>query len=210
MRKLFIIGQGGHSKVITDMVRAQGFYKIVGYLDDFYQEKKEKNGLIYAPISAVSCFSQDESIYFVIAIGNNKVRKKITESLHLSSSKYATIIHPTAFVSPSAIVRSGTVVMPYAVINASSKIGEHVIINTGAIVEHDNSIEDFVHLSPSATLTGNVHIEKGAHLGAGSTVIPGINIGRWTTVGAGATVVHNIESYELVIGTPAKSIKGRD
>lgn len=210
MKKLFIIGQGGHSKVVTDMVKAQGDYKIIGYLDDYYKEMKRDGELIYAPISFFSCFSKDELIYFVIAIGNNIVRKRITEALQLPYSKYATIIHPTAVISSSSMIGKGSVVMPYSVVNANSKIGEHAIINTGAIVEHDNLIGDFVHLSPNVTLTGTVHIEEGAHLGAGSTVIPGRIIGSWATVGAGATVVCDIGNGDTVIGTPAKSIKGRD
>ncbi|USL25730.1 acetyltransferase [Priestia megaterium] len=210
MKKLFIIGQGGHSKVVTDMVKAQGDYEIIGYLDDYYKEMKKDGELIYAPISFFSCFSKDELIYFVIAIGNNIVRKRITEALQLPYSKYATIIHPTAVISSSSMVGKGSVVMPYSVVNANSKIGEHAIINTGAIVEHDNLIGDFVHLSPNVTLTGTVHIEEGTHLGAGSTVIPGRIIGSWATVGAGATVVCDIGNGDTVIGTPAKSIKGRD
>lgn len=210
MKKLFIVGQGGHSKVVTDIVKAQGDYEIIGYLDDYYKEMKKGGELIYAPISFSSCFSKDQLIYFVIAIGNNMVRKRITETLRLPYSKYATIIHPTAVISSSSIIGKGSVVMPYSVVNANSKIGEHVIINTGAIVEHDNLIGDFVHLSPSVTLTGTVHIEEGTHLGAGSTVIPGRVIGSWTTVGAGATVVCDIGNGDTVIGTPAKSIKGRD
>ncbi|MCS0788038.1 acetyltransferase [Cytobacillus firmus] len=202
--KLAIIGQGGHSKVIEDLISLNHNHKIVAYLDDKYEELHMKQETFYGPIlSANTLIDLLGELKFVIAIGNNKVRRLISESLHLSKEKYATLIHPAAIISQRAKIEHGTVIMAGSIINAGAHIGAHTIINTGAIVEHDNRLGDFVHISPNATLTGTVHIEDGVHVGAGATIIPGMAIGEWSVIGAGATVISNIPSHSTAVGVPA-------
>lgn len=206
--KITIIGQGGHSKVIQDIISSNKEYEIVAYLDDRYGDTTVVDNIYFGPISAaqkiLDCF---DNIKFIIAIGNNKARKSITQKLDLSDDYYATLIHKTAVVSPSAKIGYGTVIMPNAVINADAQIGNHIIINTSSVVEHDNKLNDFVHVSPGSTLTGSVEIEEGTHIGAGATVIPNVKIGKWSVIGAGAVVTHDIPSNCTAVGIPAKVIR---
>ncbi|MDQ0242571.1 acetyltransferase EpsM [Bacillus fengqiuensis] len=203
--KIAIIGKGGHSKVIEDTILSNKEYEIVGYLDDRYQEVTMIDGMYYGPIMAAQrLISYFEDLKFVIALGNNKVRKSIVGQLGLSDRDYATLIHNKAVISPSATIGSGTVVMASAVINAEAEIGNHAIINTNAVIEHDNKISDFVHISPSATLTGAVTVGEGAHIGAGAVIIPNVHIKEWSVIGAGATVIHDIPANCTAVGTPAK------
>jgi acetyltransferase EpsM len=203
--KIVLIGQGGHSKVIRDMVLENKEYQLVGYLDDKFEELTISDQMCLGPISAAhEIIKYIKEIKFMIAIGNNIIRKLIFERLGLDHKHYATIIQKNAVVSRSAKIGYGTVVMANAVINADAQIGYHAIINTGSVVEHDNRLGDFVHISPRATLTGSVSIGDGAHIGAGATVIPNVQVGKWTVIGAGATVIHDIPSSCTAVGTPAK------
>ena len=203
--KIILIGHGGHSKVIRDMVLENEEYQLVGYLDDKYEDLTFSDEVCLGPISAAKeLIKYINGVKFVIAVGNNVVRKLIFEKLGLDIHSYATVIQKTAVVSPSAKIGHGTVVMANAVINADAEIGNHAIINTGSVVEHDNCLKNFVHISPRATLTGAVSIGNGVHIGAGATIIPNIKIGEWTVIGAGATVIHNIPSNCTAVGTPAK------
>ena len=188
--KIVIIGQGGHSKVIRDMLLSSDEYEIVGYLDDKYEEIKVQENVFYGPIISVKTVVEHfTDIKFIIGIGDNLIRKSIAEKLELPDECYATLIDKSAVVSPHAAIGCGTVVMPNAVINADSQIGKHAIINTGSVVEHDCKIEDFVHISPHAALTGGVQIEEGVSVGAGAVIIPNVTVGEWTIIGAGATVI---------------------
>ncbi|SFI29279.1 MULTISPECIES: acetyltransferase [unclassified Bacillus (in: firmicutes)] len=205
--KIVMIGQGGHSKVIQDIILSNKEYEIVGYLDDRYEDITRVDNIYFGPIStAYEMINDVNQIKFVIAIGNNKVRKKIAEKLSLSDNFYATLIHKTAVISPNAKIGNGTVVMPHAVINADTRIGNHSIINTGSIVEHDNILGDFVHISPHATLTGSIIIEEGTHIGAAATLIPSVKIGEWSVIGAGAVVINDIPPNCTAVGIPAKVI----
>lgn len=203
--KFIVIGNGGHSRVIQEMILSLGKGGIIAILDDRYESEQKLNGVIHAPIKYINgIIKQDMRI--IVAIGNNVIRKKITNDLSFPSELYATVVHPSAVISPSANIGFGTVVMPNAVINAGVTIGEHCILNTGSIIEHDNRIGNFVHISPNTTLTGNVYVKEGAHIGASATVIPGKTVHEWATVGAGAIVIHDVEPTSKVVGIPAKPI----
>ena len=207
MKEICIVGLGGHSKVIRDIILSLNSYKIVAYLDDKFDCLEYREEAIYGPISSAKKLTSESDILFIVAIGNNVVRKRIIDEINLPSTKYAVLVHPSAIVSPSTSIGYGTVIMPGSVINANTIVGNHAIINTGAIVEHDNNIADFAHISPNATLTGTVRVGEGTHIGAGATVIPNTTIGSWSVVGAGATVTRDVLANKKVIGTPAKSVE---
>src|SRR5690625_4037861 len=191
--EIIVIGNGGHSKVIQDMIHSKKGYKIIGVLDDKYEFVSKKKGIIHAPIAYLNkIITTDTKV--VIAIGDNATRRLLSKKLFVRKDQYLTVIHPSAVVSPTAIIGHGTVVMPGTHINAETTIGDHCIINTRAIVEHENLIDDFSHISPNATLTGNVIVGEGVHIGASATIIPAINIGRWSIIGAVCSVIKRIRS----------------
>ncbi|QHE59832.1 acetyltransferase [Rossellomorea vietnamensis] len=202
--KVVIIGNGGHSKVVQEMVIRQG-YGVHAIVDDKYESEQIIDGIMYAPLTSIHKVL-DQEMKVVVAIGSNVVRKHVVRKLKLPDERYLTVIDPTAVVSNSAAIGYGTVVMPKVVINADAHVHDHCIINTGAVIEHDNSVWDYSHISPHSTLTGNVTIDEGVHIGAGVTIIPGINIGEWSIIGAGATVIRSVPGHSKAVGTPARII----
>jgi acetyltransferase EpsM len=203
--KIVVIGRGGHSKVVSEMILSNQENDIVGFLDDKYSEVRVSEDTYCGPISsAKELLKNSPNIKVVIAIGDNKTRQSIVERLKFSDEQYVSIIHKSAVISPTAKIGYGSVIMPNSVINADSIIGNHAIINTGSVVEHDSIVGDFSHVCPCVTLTGTVQIGEGANVGAGSTIIPNISIGEWAVIGAGATVITDIPSHVTAIGTPAK------
>lgn len=206
MDKLVVIGAGGHSKVIQDIVIASGRYSIYAILDDAISKTMVKEKVIYSNVNYIEELDL-KNYFFVVAIGDNQVRKKLVEKLSISNERYATIIHPSAVISKSSKLGAGTVIMPNATINADSVIGSHSIINTHAVVEHDNVLNEFVHISPGSVLSGGVTVNKETHLGSGSIVIPGKEIGARSVIGAGAVVTKDIPDEVTAVGVPAKVIK---
>ncbi|MCO4323960.1 acetyltransferase [Mammaliicoccus sciuri] len=205
MKAIIMIGNGGHAKVIKDIIDSSTEYELKGYLDDNISERYVEEGILYDNLGNIENYKED--FYFNIAIGGNDIRASLFERIALPLSKFPVLIHPSAIISPSAKIGYGTVIMPKSVINSNSLIGSHVIINTSSIIEHDNVIDDYVHISPNATLTGGVKVGKKSQVGASATIIPMVSIGKNTIVGAGSTVVKNIGDNQIVVGTPAKPIR---
>lgn len=189
-KNVVIIGRGGHAHVIADIIVANGD-KVIALLD----YNIGKNDL--------SAYLIHKNYEFIIGIGDCDVRRQIAMQLDVN---YYTAVHPSAIISPSAIIGAGTVVMPNTVINAQAKIGRHCIINTGAIVEHNNILADFVHVSVGVKLGGTVNIGQNSMIGIGATVSNNVRICENCIIGAGAVVVKEIENGGVYAGIPAKLI----
>ncbi|MCK0156859.1 NeuD/PglB/VioB family sugar acetyltransferase [Cellulophaga sp. F20128] len=199
--KVRLYGAGGHAHVIVDALKSNDFEVSEIFDDD------PKNGLI-ASLKVEKIAANYENFQFkgspmIIAIGNNKVRKKIANQLDV---EYITVTHKKSAVATNTTIGNGTVIFAGAIIQPNTKIGKHVIINSGASVDHDNIIEDFAHISPQVTLCGEVTIKEGAFIGANSVIIPKVTIGKWATVGAGSVVLENVPDYATVVGNPSRII----
>jgi len=216
MKKIIIIGSGGHAKVVADIILTREKelnedLKIIGFLDDNFKNLRYDNIFnipILGDLNNIDNFSKNEDYFFIIAIGSNEVRKKISEKY--KELNYYTAIHPRSVISREVIIGSGTVVMANVVINPNSTIGKHCILNTSSVIEHDNELGDYVHISPNTTLCGGVNIEDNSWVGAGSVVRQQIHIGKNVLVGANSVVVKNIEDNCVVVGNPAKKIKEKE
>lgn len=202
---VILIGAGGHGKVIADAIIRQGD-KILGFLDD----NKNCDTGVYSYLGEIEDFHKYALIAkFVIAIGENRVRKTIAQRL-FAKVVWKACIHPSAQVGSNVHVGEGTVVMANSVINASVKIGKHCIINTGAVVEHDSEIGDYVHISPRSVLGGNVKIGEATQIGIGAVVKNNLIIVENCLIGAGATVVDSLQESGVYIGVPAHRKKEID
>ena len=199
MNRVAVIGAGGHAKVVISTLRASG-QEVVAIFDDDLS-LKDKDVLGVAVSGPTGEITPNEFDYAVIAVGTNKTRQKIAQSLSLP---WGVAISPSARVDSSVKIGAGTVVFAGAIVQPDTVIGEHVIVNTGATIDHDCVIGDFAHIAPGVNIAGNVSLGQGAFLGIGSAVIPGKRIGEWTTIGAGSVVLQDIGANKIAYGVPAR------
>ncbi len=196
MKKLLIIGLGGHAKSLIDSIEANGKYEIAGVIEQNALCNKTYRG--YKVIGTDADFKKiyDSGIrYAAIGIGflgKGDIRCRIYSTLKEIGFILPPIVDPSAVVATDALINEGVFVGKRAVINSNAKIGKLAIINTGAIIEHDCNVGDFSHISVGAVLCGTVNIGKECLISANSTVLQNVNIGDKTTIGAGAIVPRNI------------------
>lgn len=199
---IVIVGAGGHAKVVLATAVECGL-KVSSIIDD--DPAKWGKSLWGVKIGGpISSFNNRPTLA-VMAIGDNKTRKKIAEMLSIFD--WVTLVHPTAYVHSSAVVGKGTVIFAGSIIQPDAKIGDHCIINTGVTVDHDCRIGNFAHLAPGTHLAGGASVGEGAFLGIGSKVIMGKTIGDWAIVGAGSVVVGDIPPGAVATGVPARVTK---
>ena len=199
-----IVGYGGHALVVADALSSSG-RKIVGYCDE---KENTANPLALRFLGAetdsgAATFLKDHG--FLITIGSNKLRAKITGKL-IEKGFHAALasVDASALISSRATLGAGTQVQGKVVVNALTTVGKGVILNTGCIVEHECMINDFVHIAPGAVLCGAVKVGSGAFIGANATVNPGVKIGEHAIVGAGTVVLQDVPEGRRMVGNPGR------
>jgi sugar O-acyltransferase (sialic acid O-acetyltransferase NeuD family) len=205
--KLYLYGGGGHAKVILDILHKQN-RTVVAIVDDAViigdRARSNIHGIPILPSAAVLENVQIDDTYWIVTIGNNKIRQSVVQKLASQGAQFTTAVHSSAQIGFGVTIAPGTVVMANAVINPDAQIGEHAIINTGAIIDHDCQIADYAHIAPGCSLCGQVQVGEGALLGVGTKVKPLMKIGEWTTCGAGSIVVKSLPSHVIAYGCPAR------
>ena len=196
---MILYGASGHCKVMIDILEANQIP-----LDFIVDDNPNVSSLLGYEVKR-DCGRYNEAI---VSIGSCEIRKKIVSSIIVN--KYITAIHPSAIISPRAMIKEGSVIMQGAIVQSCSEIGKHCIVNTGASVGHDARIADFVHIAPHATVTGGVEIGEGSWIGAGAVIKQGVHIGKGCMIGAGTVVIRDVPNECVVVGNPARIIKNKE
>ena len=109
-----------------------------------------------------------------------------------------------------------------AVLEFGNKIGNRVRIHSGCFLEMV-TVEDDVFIGPNVVFTDDPHpmgcprykdckggavVRRLARIGANSTILPGVEVGENALVGAGSVVIEDVPAGAVVVGNPARVIKG--
>ncbi|MDY0278746.1 MAG: acetyltransferase [Acholeplasma sp.] len=197
VKELIIIGNGTHSKVVSEIAVENG-YTVIGFIESS-SDKKNTLGTL-SDLDQIKI--KYPNAFFFIALGSNEIRKEIAEK-H-PDLVYATLISKNAYVSASASIKEGTVIMHRAVVNTNATIGSHSIVNTGAIIEHDNKIGNFTYITSGVTVGSSTTIGDLCLIGMNSTIRNNIHITSNVTIGMGGVVTRSIDEAGIYIGIPAK------
>ena len=200
MKKIILIGAGGHSISCIDVIEMEKKFKIIGLIDN-----KVKNLSINYKI-----LGNDNELkklskkikYALITVGqlkNSKVRENLFEKILNHDFKLPTIISPLSYVSKHASIGEGTIIMHGSIINAGVKIGRNCIINSKSLIEHDVIIEDHCHLSTRSTLNGGVVIKKNTFIGSCSVIKQNLKIGKNCFVNANLFLQKNLKDNSKIL-----------
>jgi sugar O-acyltransferase (sialic acid O-acetyltransferase NeuD family) len=209
---IFIIGASGHGMVTLEAARAQG-YTVAGFLDSFKPEGTTLLGasVLGKPADLPALMQKHGVGAGILAVSNNFIRSQVAGQLAeiAPSFVFVTVVHPTAWISPTATLGHGTLVLAGAVVNAACVVGDHAIINTKTSLDHESEVEAFASLLPGVTTGGAVKIGTGSCVCAGSTLVHQVRIGRHTMVGAGSLVLRDLPDNSLCYGSPARVVRTR-
>ena len=212
--KIIIIGAGGYSKVIVDIIHNDQKYEIAGFIDNnlpighkvldykVLGKEEEINNLI----------NKQEIFGGVIAIGDNFIRSNVEKKIKqlCNEFKFINCIHPKSNIAFNVVMGEGNVVMAGATINTSSEISNHCIFNTNCSIDHDNRIANFASIAPNAVTGGNVEVGEFSAIGIGATVKHNISIGYNCIIGASSLVNKDTKSNSVYYGVPAKFIRNHE
>lgn len=205
--RVVVIGGGEHARVVIEAIRsAAGAQEVIGFVDaEPCQETARRLGV--PRLGGEEVLERHPGALGVLGFAALEARERRAEAVRRltpSLSGWATVVHASAWVSPTATVGEGAVVMAGAVVQSGAVIGAHSIVNSGAVVEHDAVLGEHVHLAPGATLGGAVRVGPLAHIGLGAAVRDHTGIGAGATVGMGAVVIRDVPPGATVMGVPAR------
>jgi sugar O-acyltransferase (sialic acid O-acetyltransferase NeuD family) len=202
MKKIVLIGGGGHCKSCIDVIKSEKRYKITGILDNNLDISKKVLGYsVLGTDKKINIFIKQRNS-FLICIGQIKdptARIKIYKNLKNLGANLPFIKSSSSIVSDYSIIGEGTIVMHNSIINSDSIIGANCIINNNSLIEHDVVIEDHSHVSTGAIINGGVKIGKGVFIGSGAVIKHGLKIGDKAIIGIGKVIRKNIKSNSIVI-----------
>jgi sugar O-acyltransferase (sialic acid O-acetyltransferase NeuD family) len=196
-----VVGAGGHAKVVLALLHACGLP--VGVVVDANADLQGQTILGHT-IESEQALRVAPDRRVVVAVGHNAARKRVVEQLTAQGHRFAALVHPTAWVAPTARIDDGAVVFAGAIVQPDVVVGAHAILNTGSSVDHDVVVGAFAHVAPGARLCGAVHVGEGALVGVGAAIIPAVRVGAWSVIGAGAAVTRDVEGGVTVVGVPAR------
>lgn len=205
--EIYIIGSGGHARVVARAVQENGQKPI------FIVSGKEYAAAGLAWIAESDFIAnppygdQWGIICGVGSIGSMLERDRILKRYESLSDRFVSVISPRSVVDASAILKRGVFVGHGAIIANDVSVGRHCLINTGAIVEHDCVIDVNCHIASGATVLGGVRLGRDVFVGASSVVMQGVAVADNVTIGASSFCNQNIgDSNTTWVGLPARCL----
>jgi acetyltransferase EpsM len=201
-----VLGTHTFAEELADIVPLSGDYEVSAFAENWDRDRC-KEPLRGRPVLWIDELADLAETHLAICGLGTTRRHEFVEPVRDLGFSFATVVHPSAVVAPSAEVGSGTLVGAGCVVAAHAGIGEQVILNRGCLVGHHTRIGEYVTVSPGANIAGLVNIGRSAYVAMGAIVVDRITIGDLAVIGAGSVVTRDVAARTQVQGVPAKVVK---
>ncbi|MBN2555516.1 MAG: NeuD/PglB/VioB family sugar acetyltransferase [Anaerolineales bacterium] len=199
---LVVYGGGGHGKSLIELIQLEGKFQVLGVVDDGIKpgtrilDTAVLGGKAVLP-ELYQCGVR-LAVNAVGGIGDIQSRIAVFRNLQKEGFHCPAVIHPAAFVEPSAVLADGVQVFPHAYIGSETQIGFGVIVNTAAVVSHDCSIGAYTNIAPGSLLAGSVNVGEAVLIGMGVTVNLQVLIGDRVKIGNSAVIKEDVPADSVV------------
>jgi sugar O-acyltransferase (sialic acid O-acetyltransferase NeuD family) len=194
MKKIILIGAGGHCVSCIDVIEQEKKFSIYGLIDNINKKKMIDYKIIGKDINLKNIFKKIKYAFITMGqIKNMKYREEIFNKVSKIGYIIPNIISPKSYVSNKASIGKGSIVMHGAIVNAGAKIGKNCIINSKSLIEHNVTIGDNCHISTGAIINGQSEIKKNTFVGSGSVVKQNIIIGENCFINANIFIDKNLK-----------------
>ena len=205
---LYIAGAGGLGREVASYaveIIAVGRWQaqLGGFLDDT-DANPACFGCSLPVVSTIDGWNPTPKDRVVVAIGEPAARRQVVARLIQSGARFATLIHPTAWVAAQARVGQGCIVAPLAAVAPYAEIGDHALINVHAGIGHDVRLGAYSVVAPQAVLNGFVTTAEEVLVGSSAVITARLNVGTGARISAGSVVYSDVPAHTTAHGNPAR------
>lgn len=205
-----IYGAGGFGKEVACLIerinRNGGKWDLIGFYDDTKPagSSVSRYGLVLGGMETLQQVNQPLAV--AIAINDNKVVRRLRESINNPHITFPNLIDPSLFLvdKQTVIMGEGNIIQNDCMISCDVTLGDFNLINDHVVIGHDNHIGSFNGLMPAAHLSGGITIGDNNLLGVASVVLQGMEIGNGVTLGANSVLMTQPKDNSTYLGVPAK------
>ena len=208
-KDVVIVGGLGPGMIAYSVFEAQtkisGEWNILGILTDV--DLSEMDVKVLGSTNELSKFvEQGAYVHYTLHINakEKKSRLKYLDSLSIPGEQHASVVHPSAKISPHTKIGNGVCIAPLASSSPGSVIGDHCVLLANSFLGHDSSLGRAVTLAAHSVVGGRVNVCEGAHIGLNSTVREDIEIGSFSILGAASMLTKDLPDSEIWAGSPAR------
>jgi sugar O-acyltransferase (sialic acid O-acetyltransferase NeuD family) len=216
-RPVIIIGGEGNGGVVAacidDNRKRFGIndYKVYGFINDFLKVGEFINGYpVLSSTDNIAPLLENEEFMFMYAIhpvGRGKRREEIFKKMAIPDSRYATIVHATAFVPDTVIIHPGVLIMANSYIGPAAEIGSNTLIKSSCLIGHNTIVGQLCTFSAGSIVSSYVKIGKCSDVAFGARVMEKIVLGNYATVGAASLILKDVGDSEIHVGSPARFLR---
>lgn len=202
---LLVLGTTEFSATVAGSATEAG-YRVAGFVENLDRARCEDT-LLGLPVHWIEDVEALAATHVGVCAIGTTLRSgfvKVAEGLGL---RFATVIHPTAYVADTTSLGEGTYVGPHATVSGHTRIGRHVLVLAGVVIGHHVELGDFASIFMGARVAGSTTIGEATCVATGAVVIDHITVGSHSIVGAGAVVVEDVPDNVQVIGVPARVVR---
>lgn len=182
-------------------------FELIGFIDDTPEKQgKQPIGVNVYGRDILEKYPNAKVLAVPGSPASYTVRKQIIDGLNLPQDRFATVVHPSASVSPMAKIGSNVLLMAGVVITANGVIGNHVCVLPNSVIHHDSTIGDYTLIGSNITVAGYTTVGEHCYIGSGTSIINNITIGSHTLIGMGSNVIRSLPEKAKAVGNPAKLI----
>jgi acetyltransferase EpsM len=206
MKKVIIVGAGGHAAELVDYLVYKNNLQetvlaeqteIVGLIDDS-QANYQSYQYDVPYLGTIKDHLVRTDVGYVMGIANMKYRRVIIEQLLRNDAKFITLIHPTALISSSAKIGVGCVISHNVSIGPKVILGDFNLINSRCTIGHDSKMGNYNFLSPQVVTGGFAVVGDENFIGTNGVVLPAVTLGNNNTIAAGMIVDKNVSDNATV------------
>ena len=203
MKDIFLIGNGGFSKEVRDILEMQG--KVVA---GFIEPEPSESNDSYKDIESVEEYFKPHDTNAFLAIGavndlGIKRRYEIINLLREMKYSFETVISPLANLSTKTKIEQGAFVAHGVTLSIDCIIKSNALINSNAIIGHDAEIGENTIIAPGAFIGGNVIIGSNCLIGPNANILQGVTIPSGSIIGVNTNIYKSFSDSSIV--KPIKS-----